>query len=293
MNSHSGTSLPPTISESWGTGAAAKTKSTHEPTGSSISYSPSPVVLTPRHRNFFVSREVFTTLSPPQSPDVVVRRQEMPLKMIKGEEKNPPAKSTMNAFEFEESILIDVLEISSKLGIPRTIHSVVEEHQVSPPVPFQKTHKRDSPLTTNRTVAEEEEKVKMIDPAKPIPPMADKGEADIEALFKSTLIVVFACYLVGIAFFFFMCKQAFAQQAVVGEMDFLPAHSPTVSGDMERKDRFHFVKQNVALLGEFSMRLERDSLLPLNGMKQLLIGSSDYALEFRAELEAIEDIVLI
>eukprot|EP00986_Skeletonema_menzelii_P011777 scaffold6178_cov143-Skeletonema_menzelii.AAC.11 len=298
VNSHSGTSLPPTNSASCGTGAVSSQRA--KP-GSSVSYSP-PVLLTPRHRNLFVSREVFTTLSPPQSPnpDIVVRRRK-----IKVEEKNLPTNATMSTMRtFKESMLIDVLDIPSKLSIPGI--TVAEKDQVSQPIiPFQKTFKRDSPLAANQTKesvlqAEDDQKVKMIEPAAtPTPQMADEGEAEIEALFKSTLLMVFASYLIGIAFFFIMCKHAFTQQPFVGKMDFVSAPTPTatVSRETERKDRFHFVhemKQNVALLGAYSMRLESHALLPLNGMKQLLIGSSEHVVEtIHAAFATTEDIVLI
>ena len=335
---HSGTSLPPTLSVS------RETEIGRAKSNNSLSYSPP--VLTPRHRNVLVSKEVFTSLSPPQSPDIVVRpRQQYPdivpfrvpnpeEEMPQPEEEMPPMKSeeksTKTAFgesilpseesskrAFTESLLIDVIDIQSKLPVlPGIIHNVAEktDQMVSPPVPFQKQKVCNRDLASNNTKQlvvlkvpgedEQKEEVKMIEPAtaEPISQKmeANEGEAKIEAIFHSSLRVMFVCYIIGIASFFVMCNNAFTQQEEVAKtpvlknnMDFLPAPAP----DMKRKDRFHFLhemKQNIAILGEFSMQRDAHALLPLNGAKQLLSENTEHAIEtIQAELEAIHDIVLI
>ena len=340
---HSGTSLPPTLSVSASrvteigrakndpetisaSGREIEIEIGRAKPGNSLSYSPP--VLTPRHRNVLVSKEVFTSLSPPQSPDIVV-----PFRVPLPEEEMPPMKNEENSSEtafgesiltseesskraFTESIFIDVIDIQSKLPVlPGIIHSVVEktsaaektDQMVSPPVPFQKQKVCNRDLASNNTnqlvlqAPEVEQKdAKTTEPAEPISQMitADGGEAKIEATFKCTLRVMFACYIIGITFFSLMCRNAFTQQEVsnvpvLNEMDFLPAPAP----DMKRKDRFHFLhemKQNVAHLGEFSMQRDAHALLPLNGMKQLLSENTVHAVEtIQTELEAIHEIVLI
>lgn len=317
---HSGTSLPPTLSVS----ASRETEIGRAKPGNNLSYSPP--VLTPRHRNVLVSKEVFTSLSPPQSPDMVVPfRGDMPqpeeemLLNMKVEDETPHSPSPSPRFNestFTESILIDVIDIQSKLPIlPGSGYAYIVEktsvaekadQMVSPPVPFQKTYKTLASNNTKQLVLQSHEdqqkEAKTTEPAEPIPhvEVTDEGEAKIEAIFHSSLRVMFACYIIGIAFFFVMCNNAFTQKEEVAKapvlknnMDFLPAPAP----DMQRKDRFHFVhemKQLFVLLGEFSMQQDSHALLPLNEMKQLLGGSTERAVEtIQAELEDIHDIVLI
>eukprot|EP00985_Skeletonema_marinoi_P012343 scaffold5940_cov163-Skeletonema_marinoi.AAC.3 len=314
VNSHSGTSLPPTISDSRGSREerAKLSKSPQElfekRSATRLSYSPPDLIL---------SKEVITTLSPtlspPQSPDIVSRSVK-----TKVEEKH----HSRAAMRFEESILIDVIDIPSKLktGIPSIIHNVVEKTDqiCSPPIPFQKPHKSVSPMAKNETEKEapkelvlqvtdcepkpkvqRQRDIKMIESAQSSTQMAEKDEDKFEALFKNTLRMVFACYSIMLACFFIMCKNAFNSQVanapVAGGMG--PAPAPAGAEDTERKDIFYFVrkiKNNVALLGEFSMNQDSVALLPLDAVKQLLGGSSEHAFEtIHAELEAIDDNVLI
>jgi len=313
VNSHSGSSLPPTISER-----------TQELPRTSLSYSPPPA-LTPRQRNAILCKEVITTLSPPQSPDIAIRPREMPFK-IKADEKNshsrsmektrrPPAKSTMRLWS--PSVQIDVIEIPSKLLSAETTDQIVSppvcvavktDQILSPPIPFQK-----SPLIKNDTKKEDlvlhvaecdpkaQEDIKMIESAEEsISKMTDMNETQVESMFKSTLRVMLASYLVGITCLFVVCHNTFTQQVsnapVVGNMEVPPPASLNAK-DTERKDRLHFLremKQSIVHLGEHSMHQEMLALLSVHVVKELLTGRSECAVEnIQAELEAIENDVLI
>jgi hypothetical protein len=280
--------------------------------------SDSPPVLTPRQRNLIHSPP------PPQSPGTFIVSPPLGISP-KAEEKQthspcPPAKMTKNLPVFSESTTIGVIDIPSKLI---QCESITSEEQAlgeifSPPVPFQKPLKRATPLAKKETKSPEDEELQMaksepkvqkdiekfesFDFKKPelIPQTTNENEDKIKTMFENTLRVVFVCYLVGIAFFFRMFNNAFNVQgivsnapvAVVGGVDML---APGLR-DTERKERFDFVremKQNVALLGDFSMYQDFVSLLPLSSVKQLLSGREHAFATIHAELEAIDDNVLI
>lgn len=320
VNSHSGSSLPPTtISERRG-------NSTQEskPSGKTLSYS-SPPALSPRRRSSILCREVITTLSPPQSPDIVVRPRATSFKIKAEEEKleeaHRPTATAKSTMRFEESIQIEVIDIPSKLRSaadktvlvsPPVYVAVKTDSMLSPPppVPFQKfplpkndTKKEELVLQVAECEPDAQKDTKMIESAESIPQMANihiNNEAQLESIFKSTLRVMFACYLVGITCFFVMCHNKFTQHIanapVVGEMD-VPPQASLIAKDTEWKDRLHFlreVKQSIAMIGEYSMHQESLPLLSVHAVKELLTGRSEYAIEtIQAGLEALEDDVLI
>ncbi len=306
VNSHSGTSLPPTI---------GRGNSTEELqlSGKALSYSPPPA-LSPRRRSSILCREVITTLSPPQSPDIVIRPRETSFKMRAEEERlenslRPTAKSTMR---FEESIQIDVIDIPSKLisaaektdktVSPPVFVAVKTDQMLSPPIPFQKsslvkneTKKEELVLQVAECESNAEKDTEIVESAESIPQMAHN---ELESVFKST----FGCYLVGLTCFLVMCHNTFTQHIsnapAVDEMKMdVPPPASQIAEDMEWKDRLHIlreVKHSIALIGEHSMHQESLHLLSVQAVKELLTGRSEYAAEtILAGLEAIEDDVLI
>ena len=340
-----GQSLPPTLSNSNKQPYAEQSEL--EISGGTNRLSSSPPVLTPRQRKKIVGREVITTLSPPQSPDIVPRNDSkksranqrlpadwMSLKIKVTHSRDLPAMMTKRFPVFSESAAIDVIDIPSKLifcvdeqniessNLGNTIPEKIDLGQLfSPPVPFQKHSSRDiqkrvSPSAKMEANKEDSElqMAKRLSPPVSTPvrnlevqQKINENEDKFVTRFENTLQMIFVCYLVGIAFFCLMCFNAFTQPRgivpntpVVGGMD-MPAPAPVVATVTERKKaRFDFleeVKQNVVLLGEFSIQQDFVDVLPLNAVRhlvgQLLIEREHAFATIHAELEKIDDNVLI